>query len=476
PLNNPIRSAWNESRKLSYSLFKRTIDMEKRMKRTSAKTLETARQAGYLGKKMLMNAQQAQEEGRPTAWSMVTWWQGELIARAMGIEVVFPENYGAFCAAVGAAEAHLEISESEGFPGTLCGYARNCFGYAKRLADNNFVPPKDAPGGGMANPVLLISSGTACDARYKWFQALGRYLENAPVWTLELPMPGTCEFFLPDYKKFSIKFIVEHLKEYVAFLENLLGKKMDYDCLSENVDQALKTLRIAYDVDQLRKAVPAPMVAQDFWAVMIAHLFLSNDPEAYAFYQKVYGEVKYKVDNKIGAIPNEKYRMMFFEIPPWHSLGFFDSLAESFGVAMAMESWSYHTMVPIPEEDLVGVTDPLEMIARLSFRKWTEFNDVALEYDLDPGMFMGAAVQYAKDYQIDGLFCHPLMSCRPATYSLLQMKNVLEEKLKIPGVLVEGDIVDFRVFNEEEAYSKVEAFLETMDHYRELRGNGGSAS
>jgi hypothetical protein len=33
--------------------------------------------------------------------------------------------------------------------------------------------------------------------------------------------------------------------------------------------------------------------------------------------------------------------------------------------------------------------------------------------------------------------------------------------------------VDLRVFNEEEALSKIEAFLETMDHYKEERKKVG---
>jgi len=446
---------------------------KKKKKHTSAKTLETAREAGYFGKKMLVSALQAQEEGRPTAWSMVTWWQGEIIAKAMGVELVFPENYGAFCASVRQAEPHLEIAESEGFPSTLCGYARNCFGYAKRLADNDMIPPKDAPGGGLARPVFLLSSGTACDARYKWFQALGRYLDNAPVWTLDLPQGGTREFFLPGNKERAIRFMVEHLRAYVDFLENLLGKRLDYDLLSEMVDTAHKTLQVAYEVDLLRKACPSPMVAQDFWAVMVPHFYLPYDPEALAFYRRVYDEVKSKVENKVAAVPNETYRMMFAELPPWHSLGFFDELAERFGIAMVIESWSYHSIVPIPEEELHGVSDPLEMIARMSFRKWTEFNEVALEYDTEPGFFMGGYIQYAEDYKTDGLLCHPLMSCRPATYTLLHAKNVLEEKMKVPGVVVEGDIVDLRVFNQEEAFSKIEAFMETMDHYRDERRKAG---
>ncbi|MBW2200822.1 MAG: 2-hydroxyacyl-CoA dehydratase [Deltaproteobacteria bacterium] len=448
---------------------------KKKKTRKSGKTLETAREAGYFAKKMLTSALKATEEGRPTGWSMVTWWQGELIAKAMGVELVFPENYGAFCAAVRKAEPHLEVAESEGFPATLCGYARNCIGYTKMLADNDFVPLADAPGGGLAKPVFLLSSGCACDARYKWFQALGRYLDNTPVWTLDIPQTGANEFFLKGNKEAGLKFMVLHLKEYVSFLENLLKKKLDYDKLSEMVDMTYKTLRLAYEVDVLRRAVPSPMVGTDFWSIMIPHLYLPDDPEAYEFYQRVYAEVKNKVDNKIGAIPNEKYRMMFSELPPWHSLGFFDELAERFGIAIVIESWNYHANLPIPEEEIQGVTDPIELIARLSYQKWTEYNGVARKYEVEPGFFMAAYFQYAEDYKVDGLFAHPLMSCRPATYTLLHTRNMLEEKIKIPGVVIDGDIIDLRVFNEEEAFSKVEAFVETMDHYRDLRKEAGMA-
>jgi benzoyl-CoA reductase/2-hydroxyglutaryl-CoA dehydratase subunit BcrC/BadD/HgdB len=452
------------------------MEAEKKKKiRKSAKTLQTAREAGYFGKKMLKSALNAQEEGRPIGWSMVTWWQGELIARAMGVELVFPENFGAFCAAAGAAEKHLEISDSEAFPTSICGYGRNCIGYAKLLADNNFVPPEGAPGGGLAKPLFFISSGTACDARYKWFQALKRYFQDAPVWTVDLPQAGTKESFLPGNKEITLKYILSNLKEYVTFLESFLGSKLDYDRLNEMVDQTYKTLRLAHEVDLLRRAVPSPMVGTDFWSVMIPHIYMSHDPEAYEFYQRVYDEVKQKVDNKIGAIPNEKYRMMFMELPPWHYLGFFDELAERFGIAIVMESWNYHAILPIPEEKLESITDPLEKIAMLTYRKWTEYNDVGLKYEVDPGFFMAAYLQYAEDYKADGLIAHPLMSCRPATYTLLHTRNTLEKKLKVPGVVIEGDIVDMRVFNDEEAFSKMEAFVETMDHYRDERKSAGMA-
>ena len=440
----------------------------------SAKTLKTAREAGYFGKKILTDAITAQQEGRPIGWSMVTWWEGDLIAKAMGMHLVYPENYGAFCAAVRKAEPHLEIADSEGFPNTLCGYARNCLGFAKTLKDNNYVIPENAPGGGLPKPVLLLGSGVACDARYKWFQSLGRYLNDVPVWTLELPQPGVHEYFLPGNKEKNLQFIVSELREFIAFMENLLKRKLDYDKLEEMLAQTLKTLHLAWEVDVLRRAVPSPMVSQDFWSVMIPHFYLPEDPEAYSFYQKVYEEVKYKVDNKIGAIPNEKYRMMFAELPPWHSIGFFDQMAEQFGIAMVIESWNYHAHTPMPESELQKVSDPIEIIARLAYHKWMEYNQMALETGTSPGFFNAAYMKWAEDYRVDGFFAHPLMSCRPATYTLLHTRNDLEEKLKIPGVVVPGDIIDLRVFNPEESMSKIEAFVETMDHYRDVRKSMGT--
>jgi hypothetical protein len=106
-------------------------------KNPMGKTLQTAREAGYFQKMAIKNALSALEEGRPIGWSMVTWYHGELICKAMGMELLFPENYGAFCAATGKAKHYLNVAEAEGFPASTCGYARNCIGYAKEMADND---------------------------------------------------------------------------------------------------------------------------------------------------------------------------------------------------------------------------------------------------------------------------------------------------------------------------------------------------
>jgi benzoyl-CoA reductase/2-hydroxyglutaryl-CoA dehydratase subunit BcrC/BadD/HgdB len=247
------------------------------------------------------------------------------------------------------------------------------------------------------------------------------------------------------------------------------------DKLSELFDTIFTTIEFSYKVDHLRKAAPSPMVSTDFWAVMIPHLYMAEDKEAADFYKRVYEEVKYNVDNKIGVIPNEKYRMLFSELPPWHTLGFFDELAERHGIAFVFESWIYHAPPPLPEKERYGVNDPLELMARYSYHKFHHAAPIAREHDVDPIIFTAPYLEYVKEYRADGLMGHPLFSCRPATYTLQHVRNLLMEKFMVPSVSVEGDIVDLRVFNWEEAHTKMDAFIETMDYNRERRKKAGLA-
>jgi benzoyl-CoA reductase/2-hydroxyglutaryl-CoA dehydratase subunit BcrC/BadD/HgdB len=155
---------------------------------------------------------EAIQMGRPVAWAMINAWYGDPILRAMELETVYPENFGAICAAEGVAESYLNRADADGFPSHLCGYARNCFGYVSRMTKElkGEIPP-EAPVGGMPKPIFLLSSNIGCDARYKWFQALGRYLD-VPVWVLDMPIPGVKELFRDGVYERCIQFIVEELK------------------------------------------------------------------------------------------------------------------------------------------------------------------------------------------------------------------------------------------------------------------------
>ncbi|MFH1651417.1 MAG: 2-hydroxyacyl-CoA dehydratase family protein [Chloroflexota bacterium] len=417
---------------------------------------------------MYERAIEASAEGRPVAWCMVNWWGGDVILRAMDVACIYPEDYGAVCAAFGAAPAHLSRCDAEGFPTHMCGYARNTLGYAAIMRETGGIPP-DAPMSGMPPPTLLLGSSYFCDTRYKWFQSLGRYLD-APLWVLEMPHPGVRENQLEGAREHDIRFLVAELRELAAFVEKLLGKKLDYDRLAVIVDDTIEMNRAWYEVNELRKAIPCPMHSRDFWSSMPASLYMAADPkETTRLYRDMYGEVKELVDSHTGAIAEEKYRLAFAELPPWHSLKFFDQLAEK-GWNFVIESWAYHPPKPI---DLSGVRDPLEKIARLTYQYFTGFFPGACAEENWWGYFEHPYIEYLREYRCDGILLHPLLTCRTATNHLMVVQDQALKRLNVPSLVIEGDIVDLNLFDPADALRKADTFAETMDYYRELRKKEG---
>jgi hypothetical protein len=212
------------------------------------------------------------------------------------------------------------------------------------------------------------------------------------------------------------------------------------------------------------------MHSRDFWSAMAAALFLAGDlKNSLQLYQNMYQEVKDRVDNHIGAIPEEKYRLLFAELPPWHSLGFFDKLAER-GWNFVIESFGYHPPMPL---DLSGISDPLERITRFNLQFFVGYAEDARRQNVPSGSFAYPYIKFAREWKCDGAMLHPLISCRSASTHLPYVANTLMENLKVPSLTIEGDIVDLRLFHPEDALAKAEPFEETMEHYRRVRKQEG---
>jgi len=417
-----------------------------------------------------VNTLQASSEGKPTVWSMLTIWEGDIPLKAMDISIIYPENYATLLAASGTAEPFLDASDSDGFPTHMCGYGRSTIGYSYRMMKENGgrIPP-DAPLGGMAKPSLLLGSGIFCDARFKWFQALARYFD-APQWCLEMPVMGTAEGTEEDLEGYQVKFLVKELNDYISFLEKLFKKKMDWNRFEELIELAIKIHETVFQISEARKAIPGPMHSTDFWSSMPPSLFFAGDMKvSLKLYQDMLAEVQERVKNKESGINYpERYRLIFAELPPWHSLKFFDNLAEK-GWNFVFEGYGYHAPKP---PDLSRVSDPVEKLARLSRNFVFNIHSHAKKNGIH-NPIVACYLNYARGYRADGFFLHPLISCRAASSNLRPIQDFLLRKLDVPTLWVEGDIIDKRVFNPQETLARAEAFEQTMDHCRKVRKSKG---
>ncbi len=432
--------------------------------------------------KMYEGGVEASDEGKPVAWVMLEGWSNAIL-NAMDVKTVFPENYASVCAAQGVATPFLERSEAEGFPTHLCGYARTTVGYSARMMDLDGEIPPEAPAGGMPKPTLLLGSGEACDARIKWFQSLGRFFD-APVWMLESPAPASRESLSEGAYERNVNFLTEELKAFVTFLEKLLGKKMEWDKLEYTGGGTAEINRLRWEINELRKSRPGPMHTRDFWSCMSAALFrgAANPEVIIEGHQKMYDEVKYRVDNKIAAINREeRYRLSFEGLPPWHSLGFLEQLAER-GWNFVIES-AYSPSKPI-EIDVSNYSDPMERYVRSRYRSFSQ----SIDEDYEPeeaaqikeeikrtGTSRRLGFKRISDYQCDGTLLHILITCRAASSGLKLLQERMLDVVKVPSLVMEGDIIDTSLFNPTEAMRQAEAFEETMDHYRKIRKETGMA-
>ena len=119
--------------------------------------------------------------------------------------------------------------------------------------------------------------------------------------------------------------------------------------------------------------------------------------------------------------------------------------------------------------DLSNVSDPLERITKFSLQFLVGYYEDARKQNVTGGTSAYPYLKYAREWRCDGALLHPLITCRSASTHLPYVADMLMERLKVPSLSIEGDIVDLRLFDPEDALAKAEPFEEAMQHYRNVR-------
>lgn len=432
------------------------------------KRFEAGRAALEITKGEYAAAREAYKRGEPVIWSKVSSTALiETLFHALGLAATYPENWGAYCAMKRVAIPFLEHCEADGFANTLCGYGRNTMGYARRMSEIGGIPP-DSPGGGMERPTLLIGLPLQCDAGIKMWQAFRRWFPDVPFWSMDWMAPPA-GVNLDEVRDHYIDYIAQEMRDLVDWLERQTGRKMDLDKLSEHVAISEETWRLWYECSELRKAVPCPMAARDSWSACVSTGFLYSDSKATLdLFKRLYNDLRCRVDNKIGIIPEEKYRYSWIGLPPWHCMETLDYL-ESLGAVCVIDHWSYSPGPPAPIP--LEVTDPYKRLAWKYFYFFTK--SLARARGEAEHWMVQQYLDWVREYKCDGAVIHNIASCRSFHVSGLHDKEMLLKFAKVPSLIIHGDAVDPRVYNLAEVKKQADAFVETMESYKKIRREEG---
>jgi benzoyl-CoA reductase/2-hydroxyglutaryl-CoA dehydratase subunit BcrC/BadD/HgdB len=429
------------------------MEENKQVKTTAVKGTDTARKVRGLVKNIYQTAHEAKTTGKKVAYMMVASQYDEIL-RAMDIVPLPTENYAGLCAAKREMDRFLLKAEADGYSQVLCSYARIGLGFDSLRKELGGIP-ENSPDGGMPQPDMMLGSSAVCDPRFKWFQATSRFL-HVPTYSIDVVAPPPQDD-VDKVRDYYIRYQKEQFRGLIAFLEKQTGTKMDDDRLWEAIRLGDKALQLWYDVDRLRVAVPSPMPAQDHFSIMVAGHYYSGTQIAVDFYQALYDEVKYKAENKIGVVPDEKYRILYGGgLPPWHTLWIFNYF-ESFGAVFVIENvYRGYDPVEVPK----NITDPVEYLAWRTYLRVTQKHKLAQANSGNP--IVEKLLGLIQDYKIDGVVFHACRSCRATTVGQTHLKNMLGQKTDIPMMQLVSDMVDLRDYSEAQWKAQISAFMEAL--------------
>ena len=424
----------------------------------AVRSTETARSVYDILKRWYARSLLAGVEGRPVAWCMVG--APPEVLSVFNVDTSWPENYSTACAARQMAVPLMEIAEGEGYSKDLCSYERNTIGYCKEYLRLGGIPP-DSPQGGMPWPSMLITNSMVCDPRTKGFQAYNAHYLKVPMYTVDVQMPPYgADVHDPKVREHYRKYNVAQIWGLVRFLEQQTGKKLDEAALSEAVKNSLKAQRLMWGVHELRKSVPSPMPSEDQFACIVPQLYLAGQPESVEFYQSLHAEVKNRVDNGLGVIPDEKYRVLWVGIPPWFNMGIFNYL-ESLGAVSVMET-TYYVWAPVE----VDLSRPVEAIVDIAWQKVCQIHALGAELSTEGMGSAGLVLKFVRDYALDGVIFHRVLSCRAISFGQAHTARRLRAELPVPCLFLESDMADPRTWSDSQIKENIHGFLNIIDAQR----------
>lgn len=389
-------------------------------------------------KKFYEDAHRAKAEKRPVAWVTSTF--PVEILQAMDIFPVWPENYASVCAVRQVSVRLCEAFERQGFSRDLCSYARCVLG--------SLFDTRDLPEGGLPKPDFLVASTGACDTHMKWFQVASRMMKR-PFFLLDAPydISGADSGKLESH---HIEQYVSQLEELITFLEKQTGTKLDKKKLQETMKLSDRTSMLWNQIQDYRKTIPTPMDARDAFSAVFFMLCIPGTNMAVDFYERLCEEVKERVKNKVGVVADERYRLIWDNLPLWFNLQIFEYL-NSLGAVVVAETFSHVWMGRLTP------SKPLESLAR---KYLPNFANASVDRKVN------MVIELVKDFSADGVILPANWGCRMMSVNESIVKEAVYEKLGVPSLILDVDSSDWRSYNEAQVKTKIEGFLEILSQKR----------
>jgi benzoyl-CoA reductase/2-hydroxyglutaryl-CoA dehydratase subunit BcrC/BadD/HgdB len=355
--------------------------------------------------------------------------------KALDYYLVYPENHAALCGTARLAVPISEHAEGAGYSRDLCSYART---------DLGSLLSGRTPVGRLPKPDLLMACTNICQTVLLWYRVLADHF-RVPLVLIDTP------FVYADLAKaHALSYVVQQLEEGIQVAEAVAGRTLDAGALQQTARYSQMATELWLQILQRNRHRPAPITAIDQFILMAPIVEMRGDPGTVDFYAEVLQEIDERIANGVGAVKGERLRVLWDNLPIWHSLRFLAEFLGERGISIVASTYTNAW------GELASLIDPaggLESMARV------------YTYPIlnrGTGHKLRTMAHMVDEYQIDGVILHSDRSCKPYSVGQMDQRDRLTSTLGKPALLLEADHNDTRVFSEQAVSNRLAAFAEML--------------
>jgi benzoyl-CoA reductase/2-hydroxyglutaryl-CoA dehydratase subunit BcrC/BadD/HgdB len=352
---------------------------------------------------------------------------------AMDMVPLFNELYSVVYSMMGGAVRDLyDTSAANGLPTEICAFNRSMDG----LLLSGALPEID----------LCAWHGSSCDNTPACLQNVAR-TRNVPTFFMDRPYKIFHEHTAAYWKK-------QH-QELIEFLEIHSGRKMDYDRLKEAVDLSYRCTQLCLEIDRFSELVPTPMSYEAAFGPLLAARQWGGHAKAVKYLEALRDELKERAANGVQAANPERFRYIFDVSCPYFDMGLLELAQRKYGAVVVGDH--------IARFRGTGewLTDPDDPVGNLANKQ--QFNMGNENYG--PGVeWKDQVLELATKTRADAAIFWNNVGCRTGASMNRILKESLQDKLGIPSLVVDCDILDKTYAPRPVIEEQMDAFFEMVEN------------
>jgi len=371
---------------------------------------------------------------RKVAW--VTSGAPVELLKALDFYVLYPENHAAIC---GTARVAVEISseaENAGFSRDLCSYARTDFG--------SMLSGK-TPVGWLPKPDLLMTCTNICQTVLFWYRVLAHHFQ-VPLIVIDTPF-----MYHEEAEPHALAYVRKQLEDCVPIAEAVAGQALDEKKLEQTGQLSRMASELWMEVMERNQHVPAPISVIDQFVHMAPVVEMRGEAATVDYYAAMLKEVDRRIANGIGAVREERKRLLWDNLPIWYRLRYLAEFLAERRIALVASTYTNAW------GELACLIDPQDPFASMA-RVYT--------YPIlnrSTGHKLASMRTMIERYRLDGAILHSDRSCKPYSMGQMDQRDRLIREHHTPALLLEADHNDERCFAEEQVANRLSAFVEMLE-------------